>query len=125
MPKAHMSGLVSFADTGRTTLAARVAAVADEDAAAVTATLAQRKAEAARAWLVSGAHDRLTARHEFGVELPNHLLAPGRTATVEAVEAAGVATGHALADVRAAVGEMKRSGTLTSSGTTLTRKASN
>jgi hypothetical protein len=114
---------VSFADTGRTTLAARLSAVAADDAAAVTATFAQRKAEAARVWLVSGAHDHATARHEFGVELPNHLLAPGRTVTVAAVEAAGVASGHALADVRAAVAEALRSGTLTSSGTTLTRKA--
>jgi|WetSurMetagenome_2_1015567.scaffolds.fasta_scaffold430454_3 hypothetical protein len=127
MPKIHgKTGQVSDAATGRTTPAAREAAVATIDRQRAVAELAERARAAALAWLATGAHDATTARREFGVELPNRLLAPGMTATVAAVETAGVAAGHSLADVRAAIASMKASGSLLPGGTsaapTLTRK---
>jgi len=126
MPKTHRSGLVSDAATGRTTPAAREAAVATIDRQRTVTELAERARAAALAWLTTGADDEAHARFEQGVRQPNRLLAPGMTATTAAVETAGGAAGHSLADVRAAIATMKASGSLIPGGTpaapTLTRK---
>lgn len=117
MPKTHRSGLVSDGAYGRLLPGARVAAIAATDAARVVAEAASRRAGAALAWLAAGAENEAAPRFVQGERQPSPLLPRGGSATVAAIEAAGVAAGHSLADVRAAVEAGKRSGSLSVTGT--------